>query len=178
MKFRFNVSINDKDYYDFNKFHNTRSPYGKKQITGIRISFAVAGLLCGAFTTFTDGFDIYMLIALFIVFSLLVLFFPKLIGLVLKGSIRSMKKNGKMAYAPTSVMEFYDDFFCENTDETSTSYKYSVIENISVVDGKVIYIHINSVMGLILPFSSFESAEQRNAFFEFIKTKFSDIRVY
>lgn len=178
MKFRFNVNINDNDYYDFNKFHNTRSPYGKKQMTSIRIIFAVFGLLYAVFTTVSDGFDPYMLIALLIVFSLLIVFFPKLFMLVLKGNIKAMKKNGKMAYTPSSVMEFYDDFFCESAEETSTNYKYSIIEHISVVDNKVIYIHINSVMGLILPFASFQSAEQMAAFFEFIKTKCANIRYY
>ena len=40
------------------------------------------------------------------------------------------------------------------------------------------YIHVNNIMSYILPFSCFESKEQYNEFFEFIKTKCSNIDIY
>ena len=66
----------------------------------------------------------------------------------------------------------------ETTPDNKTEQKYSVIERISVVDNKVVYIHVNNIMSYILPFSCFESKEQYNEFFEFIKTKCSNIDIY
>ena len=68
-------------------------------------------------------------------------------------------------YSPSSVIEFYEDVFIETTPDNKTEQKYSAIERISVVDNKVVYIHVNNIMSYILPFSCFESKEQYNEFF-------------
>ena len=73
---------------------------------------------------------------------------------------------------------YYEDVFIETTPDNRTEQKYSAIERISVVDNKVVYIHVNNIMSYILPFSCFESNEQYNEFFKFIKTKCSNIDIY
>lgn len=37
MEFRFNIDLTDKDYTDFNIFWQTKSRYGKKILTTLRI---------------------------------------------------------------------------------------------------------------------------------------------
>ena len=66
----------------------------------------------------------------------------------------------------------------EITPDNKTETNYSAVERISIVDNKMIYIHVNNVMAYILPISCFESTEQYNSFMDFIKTKCSDIDVY
>lgn len=83
-----------------------------------------------------------------------------------------------MGYSPESVIEFYEDSFKETTPDNITEQKYSAIERISVVDGKMIYIHTNNILAYMLPISSFSSNEQYNDFFDFIKTKCKNIDIY
>lgn len=75
-------------------------------------------------------------------------------------------------------MEFCDDCFTEITDEAKTEVKYSAVERISIISGKVIYIHINKLMAYIIPIYSFESKEQYSSFISFIKTKNNNIDFY
>ena len=96
----------------------------------------------------------------------------------LKRQIKSLKKSGKMGYSPESVAEFYDDCFVETTPDNKVEHKYSAVERISIVDNKVVYVHINNVMAYILPFSCFKSEEQYGNFLTFIKTKCANIDVY
>ncbi|MBR4845922.1 MAG: hypothetical protein IKU98_05835, partial [Bacteroidaceae bacterium] len=84
----------------------------------------------------------------------------------------------KMGYSPLSVIEFYEDVFIETTPENKTEQKYTAIERVSVVDNKVVYIHVNNIMSYILPVSRFESKKQYDEVFEFINTKCSTIDIY
>ena len=182
MKFRFNVKVNDQDYLDYNTFWIIRSPYGKKQIKTFRItlvvlfaSFIVIALL------FSDGFSLETIcgmIPMVIFFSLAQIFLTRFLAWTLKGNIKTLKKSGKMGYSPESVLEFYEESFVETTPENKTEHKYSVIERISVVDNKMIYIHVNNIMSYMLPVSSFESKEQYDSFFFFLKTKCANIDIY
>ncbi len=181
MKFQFNVNTNDQDYLDYNKFLMLRSHYGKKQMTTFRVVFAVIiGVyilisLYGSNFTFDSFIGIIPMAILLIIFELL---FSPLFVLFLRSHLKSLKKKGKMGYSPSSVIEFYEDIFVETTPDNKTEQKYLAIERVSIVDNKVVYIHVNNIMSYILPFSCFESKEQYNEFFEFIKTKCSNIDIY
>ena len=89
-----------------------------------------------------------------------------------------MKKTGKAGYSPESVLEFGDETFIETTPDNKTEQRYASIERISIVDNKVVYIHVNNIMAYILPLSCFETKEQYDEFFEFIKTKSANIDIY
>lgn len=89
-----------------------------------------------------------------------------------------MKKSGKMGYSPVAVLEFYQDSFVEITPENKTEQKYTAIERISIVDNKILYLHVNNVMAYMLPLSCFAGKEQYDAFLEFMATKCTYIDVY
>lgn len=181
MKFLFNVTVNDQDYLDYNIFMMIRSPYGKKQIDTYRITITVIVAIFILITLFRGGFSsesILVVILMIIILTLIQVFLPRFFSWSLKCHFKSVKKNGKMGYSPESVIEFYEESFMETTPEEKSEHKYSAIERISVVDNKVIYIHVNNVMSYILPLSSFESKDQYDSFFEFIKTKCAIIDIY
>lgn len=181
MNFKFNVVTNDQDYLDYNEFWMLRSPYGKKQTLTVRMIFTVmvSAVIIGylIYNRFTEG----ALVSVFplVVFLVLIeIFFNKIMAASLKRQIKSMKKKGKMGYTPEAVLEFFEDTFTESTPDMKTECKYSAIERISVIDNRMIYIHVNNVMAYILPVSCFESQEQCDRFFEFIRTKCANIDVY
>lgn len=73
MNYRFNVTITDQDYLDYNTFWMLRSPYGKKQMKIFRIAITVFWVIASLVTLFMDGFSIvsvFGLIPLVIVFFL------------------------------------------------------------------------------------------------------------
>jgi len=113
-----------------------------------------------------------------ILFALAQILLIKVFTWAFKSGIRAMKKNGKMGYSPESVIEFYEESFIETTPENKSEQKYFAIERISIVDNKMIYIHVNNVLAYIIPLSCFESKQQYDDFIEFIKTKCSNIDVY
>lgn len=50
-----------------------------------------------------------------------------------------MKKSGKPAYSPTSVIEFDEDSFTETTPENKIEQKYSSVERISIIKDRFVY---------------------------------------
>lgn len=181
MKFQFNVNLSEQDYLDYNMFWMIKSPYGKKQFITLRIISSI--IICVIFFVilFWGGIldNVFIGISILIIFLILhQLFFKRFFLGTLKGQVKSLKKSGKMAYSESSVIEFYEDYFMEITHDNKVEQKYSVIERISLLDNKAIYIHINNVMAYIIPWTCFESAEQYDSFLEFIKTKCANIHTY
>ncbi len=181
MKFQFNVNVSDQDYLDYNSFWMIRSPYGKKQIKTFRIAIAVLFAIFISISLFSGGFTLESflgVIPMVIVLFLAQIFLTKFFSWSLKIQIKALKKSGKMGYSPDSVIEFSQDSLIETTPDNKTEHKYSAIERVSIVDNKMIYIHVNNVMSYILPLTSFESKEQYDDFLDFIKTKCENIDIY
>lgn len=181
MNFQFHVNLSDQDYLDYNMFWAIKSPYGKKQMITLRFTLAVLFGVLVFITLYKDAFSTASLIGvipLLIVFILVQVLFTRFFAWTLKGFVKSLKKKGKMGYSPSSVIEFGDNSFVETTELNTTELKYAAVERISIVDNKLIYIHVNNVMSCILPFSCFESEEQYKSFLRFIKTKCANIDTY
>ena len=122
--------------------------------------------------------SIISVIPMVILLALCQVFLKKFLEWSLKTHIKTQKKKGRMPFSSEAVMEFYEDSFVETTTYSKTENKYTMIERISVVDNKMIYIHVNNVMSYMLPLSSFMSKEQYDSFFDFIKTKCPNIDIY
>ena len=181
MLFCFNVNLSDKDYFDYNSFWMTKSPYGKKQLTQTRSILTALFAVIFVLTLASKGFstDTFIsLITYFVLFCFLQLTFKPLVVWMLKIQISSLKKKGKMGYSAVSTLEFFDDRFVETTPTNKTEQQYSSIERISIIEDKILYIHVNNIMSYLLPFSCFESTAQRDSFLEFIKTKCAKIDIY
>lgn len=181
MKFQFNVNLSEQDYLDYNMFWMTKSTYGKKQMTTLKIMSSI--IICVTFfillfigKIFTNLFIGIILLLLFLILDQLL--FDRFLLWTLKGQLKALKKSGKMGYSQSSVIEFYEDYFIEITPDNKMEQKYSVIERVSLVDNEIMYIHINNVMAFILPLRCFESKEQYESFFEFIKAKCANIDTY
>lgn len=181
MLFQFTVNLTDQDYLDYNIFHMLKSPYGKKIVTRMRLYVA---LLVGAavfFMLLREGYlasAVYGVAVYIVIFVLLQLFLPKSYVWVLKSQMKDLKKKGKMGYSPVADMAFLDESFVETTPDNRTEQKYSSVERVSVVTGKCVYLHTNSVAAYILPQACFDSGEQYEKFLAFIRTKCPNVDVY
>ena len=76
-----------------------------------------------------------------------------------------------MGYSPESVMEFYEDHLIETTPDKKIEQKYETLENICIVDKKMIYLYENNVAAFMLPVSCFKSKVELDEFIEFLKRK-------
>ncbi len=181
MPYKFDIQLTDKDYLDYNTFWMTKSPYGKKQLNSLRIMVAVVLLLFGLAMLVTDGFSLSTLFKIIPLIIVLIVFeccLPLFLKQTLKAQLKGMKKSGKMGYSPEAVVEFLDDRLVETTPVNKTEHYYSAIERVSVINGKIIYIHINNVMAYLLPIGCFESLQQYVTFIEFLKEMNLNIDFY
>jgi len=174
MLYKFECRTTDKDYYDFNKYHMTDSPDVKKSNLIGKLYVPVIFLIIFIYYVIR-GDDWYSLSMTFITFgiiSVICFFFNKYFSLFfLKLNIKFMKKNGKLPYSDYSILEFYDDYFVEQTDNTKTEVQYNAVFKIRVNEPKAIYIYQSTVLAYIIPFDAFDSDEDRNKFLEFMAKK-------
>ena len=181
MRFRFNVTMDDKAYLEYNKFMLSKSYYGKKSANSLRITILLIMVIYLAVSLIISGFTLESFLStvpLLACLTVLLFAVTLLLSLSVKFALKHQKTTGKMAYSPESVIEFYDEAFVEITPENKTENKYIAIEKIRVIENKNIYIHINNVMSYVLPVSCFESIEQYNEFLEFLATKCATIDRY
>ena len=124
MEFRFDVSLTEKDYLDFNRFHALKSPYGKKGIKAFRISITGLLLLIAATIMFVSEFSAFSLIyaaIMVVVTAILQFFIPRFFFSSIKNSIKRMQKAGTLRYSPSYSLEFSDESFTETTPERRTT---------------------------------------------------------
>lgn len=179
--FKFNVELSEQDYFEFNKFHMLKSPYGKKQLRSLRIIVALLCLLLPLSQLIEYGFALEGYVSIVLGAIILVgfqVFIPKFMIFSLKRNIKALKKAGKMAYSPSSLLEFLEDRFVETTESERTEKSYQTIERVSALADKTLYIHLTNISAVILPASIFESEEQYTAFLNFLGTKCSLIEEY
>ena len=173
MLYGFDVSITERDYFEFNKFHILKSPYGKKYKTTVNLAIGAFSLAAIFLVILTLGFSIEAIIAavpIILFCVILMISYPYIVVGVLKLGELFAKNKPSKSYASWSRIEFFDDFFSEQTDVGRTETKYFAVECISVTD-TAIYLHLNSATACILPSVLFASCEELDNFIDFLKTK-------
>ena len=181
MEYSFNVLLTDQDYYEFNKFVTFQSRHGKKEIKKMRlylvVLFAVLALLFLVLEHFSMN-GVYSAVGYLVGLLIAQALFKPLMHLILKMQIKMLKKGGKMPYSPQAEMTFTEEGFSEFTSEHKTEQIYTAVECVSVVEGVAIYVHINKLMGFLLPEKVFESKQQLDEFITFLKTKVTTVDFY
>lgn len=185
MLFTLKIFLTEGDYFEFAKFSNIRVGVGKKLYIFLRIFIAVCMLAVAVTNFVTEGVNtdtVIILLPTFILLLLLELLCVPFISLYLKLNIKLLKKlakkNGRLPYSESAVMEFSDSGFTETTDINKTEHPYSAVTDIYVLGEKYIFIYINSLSGYIIPFHAFDSLELRNGFLELLREKHPVIKFY
>lgn len=181
MKFRFDISLTDQDYLDYNLFMLLKSPYNKNMILTFRIIVSAFFAIIPSIPLLSNEFSTGTIVGIILILTVIVLyniFFAKSFARTIKSNMKKQKKKGKLSYTPLSSLEFYDDKFIETSPLNKTEQSYAAIERISIVENRLIYIHENRVVGYIIPRACFSSPEEFVSFIEFIKTKNSNIQCY
>lgn len=178
MDFKLDITLTDKDYFDYNVFWMLQSPYGKKRMIKYRAVISLCIVFVALISLYGGEFsrDAFMGIIphgiLLVAFNL---FLNRFFVWMLKGQL---KKRGTGMYSSVSEMEFFENYFTETTLENKIEQRYSSVERISIVKDKVIYIHANAMVAYILPAACFASKEEYGEFLTFIKTKCARTDIY
>ena len=181
MKFKLEINLTDQDYLDYNIFWQLKSPYGSKRFKGLRILLLIILSILVIINFMESGFSVngfLGILPLLIAAALLWFLFPKITVGSIKSQIKALKKQGKLPYTPSSVMEFYEDKIVDISPLMRVEEAYAMIERVSIVENQVIYIHTSNVGGHIIPRSCFTSPEEFVSFIEFLKTKNGNIQCY
>lgn len=181
IKFRLNVNITEKQYLDFNRFAVKNIAYPKKDVIRLRVYIFLITVLTVVSLYVNLGFsdEFIKRVAIFLVLlTVIQLYVPKILITSVIRRVKSQLKKEKKLYSPVSVVEFSDDCITEITPDDRSEVKYSSIKSVSVVEGKMIYIHINSLLACLIPVSSFESQLKYNEFLSFIAEKCDSFKTY
>ena len=172
-------------FLDFNLFIAQKSHYGAGMWKLIRVLMAVPFIILAVkiLPHFFSADSVIGKIIFLVVIGLFVLIgflFQLLIGklhaLNIRSAIKTMKKKGKALYDPEAVLTFYEDKMTEKTKDAYSELKYSVIDRVSIIEGKAVYLHKNAGTAYILPLSCI--AEDYEKFIAFIRTKCDKIDVF
>ena len=176
MNFKFNIEYELEDYYKFNKFHNSKTPQGKRMIWTFRLIFA---LLFGIIiiSSAING-DYFTAITFFIALTLFELIFGPIFGHSLKRQIRKLAQQKEKGYLTSVALEFSDDFIKETSEASILEQKYSIVYAVYAVADEAIYVYNSKTSAYILPKRFFESEKEYHEFLEFIKTKYQNVKFF
>ena len=171
--YKFEYMLEDRDYVAFSIHHMRNSQANKKSLLITRLL-----ILSIFFLVFLRNFLYYAEHSVFVerlifyvIFSMILCLAMKpLFEFMLKVQIKMAKKEGKLPYDSNIVMEFYEDYFIEITNETESKTKYTKIEKIIFGD-KAIYILLSAIQAVIIPYSAFKTERKRHEFESFIKSR-------
>ena len=172
--------MTEQDYLNFNVFVAFKTPHGKKQMVGTRLLIAMIYCVPALFLLILGRFSVVSIVFAALLMAGFIynqLMFNRRMARSVTKYIEKLKTQGKLPYSPFSTVEFTEDGIVENEENSRTEYRYSVIERISIT-GDAVYIHLDTVRAIILPFSCFEAREQYEAFLGFISTKCPNIVRY
>lgn len=178
---KINSHVTEKDYVDFNDFILLKSPYGKKQTKTFKafliITFCCIGILHAIVNSFELMSIFFCFVYVFLGVGLSFGYVPFAKWLNRK-TIQDLNKKGKPCYSADSTFEFDEESFTETTADGQSTVKYGAIEGVSVVNGKIIYIHLNKMLAYILTETAFESSHQFDELVKFISTKIKNVSFY
>ena len=171
--YKFDYTLDDKDFIEINSFHYDTAPESKKALLQLRL--ICLGVLIFLFMRLIvntkNQTDTVISVITCVVISLIWIIAAKpLFNYTIKKKITAMIKKGKIKYNKNITVHFGEDEILEVTENTQSENKYPSIDRIAE-NAKFIFIYYDSARLTPLPLSVFETEEQKNEVLAFIETK-------
>jgi len=170
MRYQFEYELTEEDYLEFNKFHTLERSAKPKNHVRIRLCASLIMLISVAMFLIDSRVFAAICLVFSLAFFIISIFGTRIDLFFIKSAINAMKKEGKLPYGKNNLLQFHEEFIMEFEDEDESKFKYITLEQV-VTGNCAIYIYRNAITAIILPFSAFESKEQRNEFLRFINDK-------
>ena len=168
--FKFNYTLEEKDYLQFAKYHYKNAPSQKRTAFVVRLLAAFLLLASIASAVLSGGFNSTAHILGIILSGVILLGWDLIMRSAVKSQIKSMKRDGKAPYGEASQVYFSEDDVHSVSESTETRAKYANLGRICD-DGNAVYIYINAIQAFVLPYRAFESEAQKAEFLTFISGK-------
>lgn len=170
MDFSFSFTLNEQDYFEYNKYHLYNTPALKKRLLiarfGLSAFFIIFGIVYGKILEiFGISLVVFGLLAL-----LWIIFFRSIQSRQIKRNLKVMKKAGKLHYDKEISLHFQDECFTEATPDSEAKIKYSMLERVAVGDTDI-YLYTGAAMAYIVPCRAFKDIGEKDAFLTFIASK-------
>ncbi len=167
--FSFTYTLDDNDYYDFNKFHMYHAPMNRKRVQYGRFLWPVTYMaLAALFFRLTHNVTSYYIYGAISVCWLL--FYKQMNNFLLKRRLLKIKKSGKLPYEPQVTMDFSQDQITEKTSTSEAKSDYSQIEHVFTGDSAV-YVYKSAFSAYIIPNRVFRDADEKKSFIDFMESK-------
>lgn len=181
MNYIFDIFLTEEDYIEFNTFHATRTPYGKRLRRGLQGMLVVMFSIAAILSFWAEGVS-----AMTVIYALLLVGFGLLISALMgkmfafsvKNTIRSLKKSGKLAYSPEARVGFTDEGILEITPDGRTEKRWESIERLCILEGKVWYLYMNNAAAFILPEDQIRAQTDPAEFRRYLEAKVPVVDVF
>jgi hypothetical protein len=178
MYFRFDKTMTDEEYINFNIFISRNTEEGRLQHKHILLVRALTSfLMCLIVFSLSASLalTVFMFVILSVFFAVCAVRQDSFTRNNVKRSMKMYEKSGKKLYTPYAVMEFTDESFIETAEGIRTEVLYSVVKSVKIKNGDCIYIDVNKRGYYTLPFKAFRSNEECNIFIDFLRTRVANV---
>lgn len=166
-------SLDDNDYFEFNKIHMLTSAVGKKALFNYKLSVPLLSIILIVFIAilrFDPLLIIIELIAMAVMDILWVLFSDKSYFRKLKKNFVKLKKDGNLSYDKNGELIFGKEEFIDTSENSVIARGYSAIEKIIITE-KNIYLYTSATTANIIKSDSFKSESEKSDFLSYIISK-------
>ncbi|MCL2605170.1 MAG: YcxB family protein [Defluviitaleaceae bacterium] len=176
--FVFTYALTQADWVEFSAHHSATAKSSKKARRFMMVFFSVLAVFISLGMTAGDGESGRLWYAFVVVTVFLAVFmygFFRLIdkpltALIFRLNVRLAKKDGKLPFDVLTTVTFEDEYILDISERAETKFFYPTVEKVK--EGpKAIYIYVNAIMALVLPYRIFEGEEQKREFLQFMHGK-------
>ncbi len=170
----FNYSITDEDYLRFNTHQVLSIDAGKKDLNTYRRRLIFTSLCLFLIVVLISNdlvLTIFESVFLGILLLIMLLLSKQNYLRAIRRHLNKLKKeNLPLPYTPEYNLSFGDDSFTNTSKGIATTFNYSVVDTVWVTPTDI-YIYVNSISAIIIPFTAFSSVDEINSLIGFLSTK-------
>ena len=174
MRYAFQIHMTDEDYTAFNLFHSIHSSYFRQSRRRLKGFILVLYALTIVFNFWREGVSAASVsygLLLALIGGVLVWKFDRLYAVIIRSTVKGMKKSGKMPFSPDSRVELYDDKIVEITPEQRTERTWDSMERLCLVGGRYWYLYINNSAAFIFPVEQLREQTDIGELYRFVESK-------
>lgn len=170
--FQFHYALTDDDYIKFNFNHALYTKTGKQTTHATKLLVPCSLVLALLILPIHHDFQLLMieLITFSIISILWIVFFKKIVLYNIKKSVCRTKKSGRLPYTENGTLTFDENFICDQAQTQENKTSYSLVEAIYTTN-EAVYIYINAMSAIILPYRFIENQTVFNNFINFLQEK-------
>lgn len=181
MEFRFDITLTEEAYLDFNKFHVLESDTGKKTVRKGKLIIAAVILAATLLELVANGWngEFFGFLAIMVLMGISSFcFFHKLALWMVKFQIKQLKKTGKLPFETQTTYEFREDKLVLTVSDGRMEQNYDGLERLCVVPDRFLLIYRNSSQAFVLPIPQIRQQGDLDGLVRFLSQKCSEVEYY